>query len=86
MAEKAGTGAILVIAEELGLFEHLENPDVSSQLFPTFPTAFRIARADDAVPHARDPQRLLRYKLDDNGDFRFTFRCDLLPKNWTSLS
>ncbi|MDF2812049.1 MAG: hypothetical protein K0S56_3080 [Microvirga sp.] len=71
------TGAILRIAEELGLFDHLESPEVSSQLFPTFPTEFHIARAGDAVPHARDPQRFLRYQLDENGDCRFTFR-------WTS--
>jgi hypothetical protein len=71
------TGGILRIAEELGLFDHLENPEVSSRLFPTFPTEFRIARANDAVPHARDPGRLLHYQLDENGDCRFTFR-------WTS--
>lgn len=71
------TGAILRIAEEVGLFDHLENTDVSSRLFPTFPTEFRIARANDAVPHARDPQRMLHYQLDESGDCRFTFR-------WTS--
>lgn len=71
------TGGILRIAEDLGLFEHLENPEVSSRLFPTFPTGFRIARAYDSVPHAREPGRLLRYQLDENGDCRFTFR-------WTS--
>jgi hypothetical protein len=71
------TGPILRIAEELGLFDHLENPEVSCRLFASFPSEFRIARGNDAVPHARDPGRLLRYQLDENGDCRFTFR-------WTS--
>jgi hypothetical protein len=68
------TGPILRIAEELGLFAHLERADVSERLFPTIPGGFRIARAQDAVAHGRDPNRFLRYTLDQNGDCRFTFR------------
>ncbi len=43
------------------------------RLFPTYP-AFRIARANDEVAHARSPDRRLRYTVDGNGDCRFTFR------------
>jgi hypothetical protein len=68
------TGPILRIADQMGLFEHLENPEVAHRLFPTFPDNFRIARAGDAVPHARDPRRELHYDLDENRDCRFTFR------------
>ncbi|BCG71967.1 hypothetical protein MesoLj113a_31250 [Mesorhizobium sp. 113-1-2] len=73
----ARTAPILNIAAQLGLFEHLEKPEIARELFPTFPDNFRIARADDGVPHARDPRRELHYDLDENGDCRFTFR-------WTS--
>ncbi|MGB3503426.1 MAG: hypothetical protein WBA44_17520 [Mesorhizobium sp.] len=67
------TGPILRIAEELGLFAHLEQESVRGKLFPTYPD-FRIARADDEVISARQPDRALRYSLDANGDCRFTFR------------
>lgn len=67
------TGPLLRIAEELGLFDHLESQDVRKRLFPTYPE-FRIARADEEVTHARSPDRKLRYTLDENADCRFTFR------------
>jgi hypothetical protein len=67
------TGPILRIAEELGLFDYLERPDVRERLFPTYPD-FRIARARDRVQHARQPGRTLGYTLDENGECRFTFR------------
>lgn len=68
------TGPILRIAEDLGLFEHLEQEEVARRLFPTFPPNFRIARAGDQVQHSRDTQRYLGYEIDSNGDCRFTFR------------
>ncbi len=70
---KYRTGPLLRIAEELGLFEHLESKETRKRLFPTYPE-FRIARARDKVPHSRSPDRKLGYFLDDNGDCRFTFR------------
>jgi hypothetical protein len=71
--EQYRTGPVLRIAEELGLFEYLERPEVRKRLFPTYPE-FRIARAGDEVAHARDPNKKLRYTLDADGDCRFTFR------------
>lgn len=67
------TGPILRIAEELGLFDYIEDTKVRARLFPTYPD-FRIARADDEVQHSRSLDRTLRYTLDENGDCRFTFR------------
>lgn len=67
------TGPILRIAEELGLFDYLERPDVRQRLFPTYPS-FRIARATDGVEHARRPDQPLTYTLDEDGNCRFTFR------------
>lgn len=68
------TGTILKIADELGLFEYIERPETASRLFPSLSGIPRIARASDAVPHAREAGRLLRYTLDENGNCRFTFR------------
>jgi hypothetical protein len=68
------TGAILRIAEEVGLFDHLEKPEVAKRLYPTHAGDIRVARANDPVPHSRKPGRHLRYMLDENGDCRFTFR------------
>jgi len=67
------TGAIIRIASEEGLFEHLENPEVAAALFPNLPE-FRIVRRGEKVPHSRDPSRLLSYTLDEDGNCRFTFR------------
>ncbi|HKW49305.1 MAG TPA: hypothetical protein VJN70_17755 [Gemmatimonadaceae bacterium] len=71
--KKYRTGPLLRIAEELGLFAHLESEEVRNRLFPTYPE-FRIARAGDEVPHSRSPDQKLGYSLDENGDCRFTFR------------
>lgn len=70
---KYRTGPLLRIAEELGLFDHLESKEIRKRLFPTYPQ-FRIARAGDEVSHSRSPDRKLGYFLDENGDCRFTFR------------
>lgn len=70
---KPRTGPILRIAEELGLFDHLESEEARKRLFSTYPP-FRIARADDEVTHSRSEDKKLTYSLDANGDCRFTFR------------
>ena len=67
------TGPLLRIAEELGLFDYLERPDVRERLFPTYPS-FRIVRPGEEVTYSRSPGRKLCYALDSNGDCRFTFR------------
>ena len=67
------TGPLLRIAEELGLFDHLESLQVRKRLFPTYPD-FRVARANEEVTHSLSPDRKLSYTLDENGDCRFTFR------------
>ncbi|MGE3301910.1 MAG: hypothetical protein AB7M12_02220 [Hyphomonadaceae bacterium] len=66
-------GPILRIAEEVGLFAHLETPEVRARLFPTMTEGMRIARAGDAAerPRAGEP---LRYLLDSHGDCRFSFQ------------
>jgi hypothetical protein len=66
------TGPILRIAEELGLFAHLEAKEVRKRFFPTYPT-FRIARAGDEVKNPRTNEKL-RYTIAENGNNRFTFR------------
>ena len=48
------TAPILRIAEELGLFDHLEKKEVREGLFPTYPD-FRIARANETVSYTRGP-------------------------------
>jgi hypothetical protein len=67
------TAPLIRIAEEVGLFDYLEKPEVRGRLYPTYPD-FRIARANDEVTHARMPDRKLRYTMTDDGDNRFTFR------------
>lgn len=67
------TGPLLRIAEELKLFEHLEQEHIRKKLFPTYPD-FRIARADDQVISSRQPEKRLSYTLDELGNCRFTFR------------
>ena len=66
------TGPLLRIADELGLFDHLERAEVRQRLFPTYPE-FRVARANDEVTHSRDPSKKLRYTIHDDGECRFTF-------------
>ncbi|TPM07366.1 MULTISPECIES: hypothetical protein [unclassified Mesorhizobium] len=67
------TGPLLRIADELGLFDHLEQQGVRERLYPTYPD-FRIARANDEVRNSRRPDEALRYSLDEDGNCRFTFR------------
>ena len=69
----ARMGPLLRIAEEVGLFEHLEKPEVRKRLYPTYP-GFHIARAGELVTSARDPERKMGYALDADGNCRFTFR------------
>jgi hypothetical protein len=71
-SETFRTGPVLRIAEELGLFAHLEKKEVREHLFPTLPN-FRIARATDQVQNARSNTKL-GYTMAPNGDNRFTFR------------
>jgi hypothetical protein len=66
------TGPVLRIAEELGLFSHLEKKETRERFFPTYP-GFRIARANDEVKNSGSKEKL-RYTLAANGDNRFTFR------------
>jgi hypothetical protein len=66
-------GPLLRIASEVGLFDHLEKPDIRRDLYPTYPD-FRIARAGDEAATAREPERKMGYALDDQGNCRFTFR------------
>jgi hypothetical protein len=68
------TAPILRLAEEEGLFDHLENPAVRQQLYPTFADGFRIARAGDQVERSRGGSEPIGYTLDDEGNCRFTFR------------
>lgn len=68
------TGPILRVAEEIGLFDHIERPDVRPDLFPRIRTSFSVARANDEIQHSRQRGVRLRYQLDEAGDCRFTFR------------
>lgn len=67
-------GPILLIAEELGLFEHIEQPGVRGVIFPEIPTGFQVARRGDTVYHTREKDTPLRYSVDDSGNCRYTFR------------
>lgn len=68
------TGPVLRIADELNLFDHIEQPAIRAGLFPQIPTGFRIARSGDVVKHKTQPGVELRYALDEQGDCRYTFR------------
>ena len=68
------TGPVLSIAENLGLFEHIENPAVKNTIFPEIPMDIHIARRDDSVPYGNDSSTPLHYSCDENGDCRYTFR------------
>ncbi len=68
------TAPILRIAEALGLFDHIEQPAVRSELFPQIRTNIEVARAGDTIQHSRRRSVPLRYELDGEGDCRFTFR------------
>jgi hypothetical protein len=68
------TGPILLAAESVGLFDHIEQASVRTQLFPQIPTGFRVARRNEAIRHSHQPGIMLSYGLDAAGNCRFTFR------------
>ncbi|MEK7384386.1 MAG: hypothetical protein AAB262_14010, partial [Elusimicrobiota bacterium] len=73
---KEGTvrrGPILRVAEELGLFDHIEQPANRVALFPTMPTGFHVVRPGEMTRPSRDGQSL-GYSLDPAGNCRYTFR------------
>lgn len=72
--EKFRTGPVLKIAEELKLFDHVEQPDIREKLFPQIPMEFHVARRDDVVPHIQQPSASLKYSVDSEGNCRYTFR------------
>ncbi|HTC20991.1 MAG TPA: hypothetical protein VK859_09095, partial [bacterium] len=72
---KQRRGPILQIAEELSLFDHVEQPTIRTKIFPQIPTKFRIARKNNEVRHGRHLDTVLRYSLDQAGkNCRYTFR------------
>ncbi|MBU6321312.1 MAG: hypothetical protein KGI78_00440 [Patescibacteria group bacterium] len=73
--EEPRRGPILQIAEEVGLFDHAEEPSVRAEIFPQIVTKFRIARKNNEVRHGRHLDTVLRYDLDAEGkNCRYTFR------------
>jgi hypothetical protein len=64
---------ILGIAEDLGLFEHVEDPAVRAVLYPEFVSGFKVVRRGEKVRHSRNGTELT-YAADANGNCRFTFR------------
>lgn len=68
------TAPILRIADEVGLFDHIERADVRMGLFPQIPTGFKVARSNATINHPRQPGVVLRYHLDGQGNCRYTFR------------
>lgn len=67
------TGPILRIAEDLKLFDHVEDPAVRAILYPELVAGFRVVRPGEVIRHSRDGTELT-YATDPNGDCRFTFR------------
>jgi hypothetical protein len=68
-------GPILQIAEELNLFDHVEEPGVRTKIFPQIMTGFRIARKNNEVRHGRHLDVVLCYDLDsEEKNCRYTFR------------
>lgn len=66
-------GPILRIAEDLKLFDHVEEPTVRAVLYPEFVTGFKVARRGEKVRHVRSGQELT-YVADADGNCRYTFR------------
>jgi hypothetical protein len=64
---------LLNIAEELGLFDHIEDPKARAALFPGYVTGFQIVRKN-GVAQLRDSKEAVRYDLNNDGECRFTFR------------
>src|SRR5713101_5172149 len=69
----ARRGPVLRIAEDVGLFDHIEQPGVRTSLFPSMPTGFHVVRAGELVRHSRDGEPLT-YSMDATGNCRYTFR------------
>lgn len=68
------TGPILEIAERLGLFDHLESPEIRGKFYSQFPSGFQVARSGDSIRHARKSGVILRYSVNSEGFCRYTFR------------
>jgi hypothetical protein len=66
-------GPVLQIAEDVGLFDHIESPGVRTALFPSMPTGFHVVRPKELVRHSRDGESMT-YSLDPAGNCRYTFR------------
>jgi len=66
-------GPILRIAEDLSLFDHVEDPAVRTVLYPEFVSGFRVARRGEKIRHARNGSELT-YAADAAGNCRYTFR------------
>jgi hypothetical protein len=69
----ARMGPILRIAEELELFDHVEEPAVRAVLYPEFVTGFKVVRRGDKIRHSRNGTELT-YVADADGNCRYTFR------------
>lgn len=67
------TAPILRIAEDLALFEHVEEPAVRARLYPELVAGFHVARRGETIRHSRDGGELT-YATDAAGNCRFTFR------------
>jgi hypothetical protein len=70
---EARRAPLLIIAEKLKLFDHLENPKTRVVLFPEYVTGFEVVRRNGVAQH-RDSKETLRYDLNRDGECRFTFR------------
>jgi hypothetical protein len=66
-------GPILRIAEEIQLFQHVEQPTVRTALFPELITGFNVVRRGETIRHSRNGE-MLTYTADDEGNCRYTFR------------
>jgi hypothetical protein len=64
---------ILRIAEDLGLFDHVEDPAVRAALYPELVSGFKVVRRGEKVRHSRSGTELM-YVADANGNCRYTFR------------
>lgn len=67
-------GPVLLIAERLGLFDHIEEPAVRAAIFANIPGGFQVARRADTVYHSRERDVPLNYSVDEDGNCRYTFR------------
>jgi hypothetical protein len=70
---KVRRGPILRIAQEVQLFDHIEQPAVRTTLFPTMPSGFGVVRPGEVIRDARNGESI-EYSLDSDGNCRYTFR------------